>query len=640
MFKKILAALSVFLFVATVGIAQATTIGGRPVPDNVPAHSDAIYSVLSYGAKCDGITDDSAAFQDAVNAASVYGGIVTIPAGTCLVNSSVTLTNGVTIRGAGWAVSPADQTVVIGGTELLGSGKNAGFVYTPNTYVAQPTLNQVYAEALQGVTIQDIAFKNFTYPVQIGSTYNTGAWYSTFRHLLSIGATQWGFYCENCSTSTFEDVNVWNNATGAIGAMWLGTSQSNYVNGNNIFIKLFAQSNPDLQRGIVFQAHAGTVSAKVGMNHNTVYSIQNNANGTLQSQAVTMRAHGDLTLIDVVDGTKYPDDMPVAFSATINGFKQYQTYFVIKNGVADGLAANQIQVANQMGGTAITPSAATAVNILTYGFQNIEGVGYGDQGYNNIQSLLLNGIDAEGRGNNQIYLQQGYFDLSINQLSPGGQSGGGAQYSSNLCFRAAKGTYSSRVNITYDADTSVNLFSLGAQISNSGSDPVPIVQRAPIGIYQIASPWSTPALNLSPHYNVSLQSQTTTSGGGNSFIYPVQPLGQTFAFSTLASQGLWTGSAGIRAFTSTAAGTWTLSQITPIGAGGATNSMAGLVQTVCNGSTDASALLVAKNAADYFGWFGNAKASYSIAQGGCMSFAAGNDGTHGIWFVLSNNGGT
>ena len=53
-----------------------------------------------YGAKGDGVTDDAAAIQAAVDAAAT-GGTVYFPAGTYKCTSDITVGNSVTLRGAG-----------------------------------------------------------------------------------------------------------------------------------------------------------------------------------------------------------------------------------------------------------------------------------------------------------------------------------------------------------------------------------------------------------------------------------------------------------------------------------------------------------------------------------------------------------
>lgn len=64
-------------------------------------------NVRDYGAKADGVTDDTAAIQRAIDACPT-GGTVSFPAGTYAINSTVYLRSGITITGAG-----TNQTVLV-----------------------------------------------------------------------------------------------------------------------------------------------------------------------------------------------------------------------------------------------------------------------------------------------------------------------------------------------------------------------------------------------------------------------------------------------------------------------------------------------------------------------------------------------
>ncbi|MCE5199875.1 MAG: glycosyl hydrolase family 28-related protein [Armatimonadota bacterium] len=56
-------------------------------------------SVISYGAKADSKTDNTAAFQRALDAMSTKGGLVIVPSGTFLIKGSLTIPEGVTLQG-------------------------------------------------------------------------------------------------------------------------------------------------------------------------------------------------------------------------------------------------------------------------------------------------------------------------------------------------------------------------------------------------------------------------------------------------------------------------------------------------------------------------------------------------------------
>jgi hypothetical protein len=67
-------------------------------------------SVVQYGAKCDGRTDDSAALQSAIKAVAVHGGVLQIPAARCNHASTLTLPRSVHIEGQGANVSTLSYT--------------------------------------------------------------------------------------------------------------------------------------------------------------------------------------------------------------------------------------------------------------------------------------------------------------------------------------------------------------------------------------------------------------------------------------------------------------------------------------------------------------------------------------------------
>ena len=106
----------------------ATTITAPPasststtVAPSIPATPPVVYDVLDYGAKADGVTDDVAAVQAAVNAAGAAGGgVVYMPPGTYRfyaghgvdpnrgLGANIELFDGVAVKGAG-----ADKTFVV-----------------------------------------------------------------------------------------------------------------------------------------------------------------------------------------------------------------------------------------------------------------------------------------------------------------------------------------------------------------------------------------------------------------------------------------------------------------------------------------------------------------------------------------------
>lgn len=105
MMPRLIAALFLGLtaLAATAQILSADRrIDWRPgVPGGVPARVSVCANVVTnFGARADGVTDDSTAIQNAINACPV-GQVVYLPAGTYRLNRQLQLAKGVVLRGAG-----------------------------------------------------------------------------------------------------------------------------------------------------------------------------------------------------------------------------------------------------------------------------------------------------------------------------------------------------------------------------------------------------------------------------------------------------------------------------------------------------------------------------------------------------------
>lgn len=128
-------------------------------------------SVKTFGAKCDGVTDDTAALQKAVNTTPR----ILFPTGTCLLKSTVTLRAGTMLRGEGMKVSIVKQGGVIGtsmGTFYANSGAAglmlAGIQITNMTIYGQSEVlgfsgfqHLVSLHGVKDVLVEKVEFRGF-----------------------------------------------------------------------------------------------------------------------------------------------------------------------------------------------------------------------------------------------------------------------------------------------------------------------------------------------------------------------------------------------------------------------------------------------------------------------------------------------
>ena len=180
---------------ALVGFKQTYALGVMPgaVGKTLNDKLQDLVTVKDFGAKGDGITDDTDAIQAAINLAQQYGGCVYLPAGTYVITSSLVFTMNTggdpikrpSMRGDGMGATTITQTGAYDGIQIIGNDSNpAGnctfeqfSLYGPNTNL--------------GIALKDIAY------VTINNVY--------------IGNWATGLYAANCLSSTFNDLEIrWN----------------------------------------------------------------------------------------------------------------------------------------------------------------------------------------------------------------------------------------------------------------------------------------------------------------------------------------------------------------------------------------------------------------------------------------------
>jgi parallel beta-helix repeat protein len=126
--------------------------------------NNSVYNVLDYGAVADGMTDDGAAIQAAVDAAYAAGGEVRLPAGTLRFSAPLDLKEGVSLIGDGTAVL---QTIGnIAGISVTGSQTVRGFTLrggnsAPTVFVADKLGLYQSVGPITGLLIEDVEVCDF-----------------------------------------------------------------------------------------------------------------------------------------------------------------------------------------------------------------------------------------------------------------------------------------------------------------------------------------------------------------------------------------------------------------------------------------------------------------------------------------------
>src|SRR5262249_4558244 len=284
------------------------------------------------------------------------------------------------------ATIPDSNSVIAngGGTVLNAAGSTACFQWN-KTALGVGAPNGVVLTGLNKIALRNMCFTGITRAGDGGNTNNAAAWYSEFENLYISNCTDYGFWITNFQHCKFRRIFTFSNING----QFYGNDvpSSTLQPGNSVWEDLYnttPSTNTNLSRAINFRVTQGQ------QNEGLILRLQSNRlNATVVTQAATMvNTSANIT---ITDGTKFAVDMPVTFSASVNGFFQNEIYFVTS------VAANVITVALTVGGTNIAATGNTAVNCTTQGFPALEicalsGAAISSHDYNNID------VEAGGTG--------------------------------------------------------------------------------------------------------------------------------------------------------------------------------------------------------------------------------------------------
>lgn len=201
------------------------------------------YSVKKYGAKGDGLTDDTVAIQNAINSAQTKGGgTVYFPQGTYLISATLTVTaDNIQLQGVGWSsiIKAANSLNASMVQASAASGIRWGFgmknLYLDGNQNNQTSGNGVelvgcYGSLLESVWVRYVYGKGLWLRGNTGQPYSA---YNTFLNCLFTDSAKAGSAGIYCDTSSEFNKFIGCNTDFHTGDQGAGI----YINsGNNVFI--------------------------------------------------------------------------------------------------------------------------------------------------------------------------------------------------------------------------------------------------------------------------------------------------------------------------------------------------------------------------------------------------------------------
>jgi hypothetical protein len=201
--------------------AQFTQAGAGAVPTTVQAKLRESVSVKDFGAVGDGVADDTAAIQAAIDAVQAAGGgEVFVPKGTYNLSAALTLPDAVSLVGANRYAALLRQTVatanVINVTGWFCNVRSLSIIYasTPESPAAAIKVTSAYC------TLEDFVIRNAYTGVW---WYGGPAVFGNMRNLMILDYESCGLLCQGINDLFLSDflMNAGNATRGALGGIRL-----------------------------------------------------------------------------------------------------------------------------------------------------------------------------------------------------------------------------------------------------------------------------------------------------------------------------------------------------------------------------------------------------------------------------------
>lgn len=363
------------------------------------------YNILYYNAVPDGVVDNTAAIQaaiDAVNATTPSGGFVYFPSGTYKFNSQITMKPFVTLAGEEGAVlkwgGGATVAITSGTGTILERAGMIGLKYDCATASKALELYSAYQCVFRDIRVSSNSSTNFIVDVRVntaGATNpdgNRNAAYSRFQNVLQDGTC--GTFMRMIGDSTAPTVVTLNTVDSCTAlscavrgldlAKWADSNRFSginrfYITANNAIGVEINSDSPAADRGVYantfshlavdsFGALAGRVGLKMGLSKQTKIEFYYN-DPPAESGQYTTTANVEYDMTYAIAGTNRTERV----KGSISGEDVMDRYYRLNDGVGTnfermniGWIGNDFLLYTSSGGTGVTRALKFGVANAAY----------------------------------------------------------------------------------------------------------------------------------------------------------------------------------------------------------------------------------------------------------------------------------